>query len=83
MLTRDKWAAQEPPIYWVTVNDWMNHETLIRDIIIKWCNEYLDGWSYNDYKLFAFGSEKDRATFLMFYKSNFWNEDSGELLPNL
>lgn len=82
MLTRDEWAAHGPPIYWVTVDDWMDRTTLIRDIIVKWCDEYLDGWSYRDYNTFAFGSEKDRTTFLMFYKSGVWNEDSGELLPN-
>lgn len=82
MLTKDEWAAQRPPIYWVTVEDWMDRTPLIRNVITKWIDEYLDGWCYRNYKDFAFGLEKDRTIFLMFYKSKVWDENSGELLPN-
>ena len=81
MLTKDEWEAIEPPIYWVDLPDWANHELLIRNIIDKWCDEHVNEWWFRKYHTFAFGSERDRATFLMFFKSDVWDEGYGEVLP--
>lgn len=81
MLTSDEWAAIEPPIYWVDLPDWTDYDMLIRNIIDKWCDVQLNDWWYRDFHTFAFGSEKDRATFLMFYKSDVFVEGYGQLLP--